>query len=130
MHAVVKKNDIELRIAEDQFNFLKQYRVSYESRGGEARHERFSSELLFHLGIVIACYGVADEEDARKIGFVRMRDPDVTPFDGFTRGRTFSTSEIGGESDEDGERQKQVLYKNGCSKFQRVISHFRKLLVA
>ena len=34
--------------------------------------------------LVIARNRIADQQHAREIGFVRMGDPDVAPFDGFT----------------------------------------------
>src|SRR5207249_7336635 len=55
--------------------------------GGEAGDEGFPSETLFHFRIVVARDGIADEQDAREIAFVRMRDPNVTPLDGFAGGR-------------------------------------------
>ena len=65
MHAIVEKYDIELRFAKNQFDFLEQYRVGYEARGGKAGNEGLPREPLFNLGIVVAGDGVADEQDAR-----------------------------------------------------------------
>src|SRR5438034_969679 len=81
---------------------------------GEAGYEGFPGETLFHFGIVIARNGIADEQDAREIGFVRVRDPDVAPLNGFTGRRRrvwLSNGEVADKAGENAERQWQVFHE-------------------
>ena len=94
MHAVVEKYDIELRFVQNQFDFFQQDRIGHEAGGRETGHEGFSSEALFNFRIVIARNGIANEQDARKICFVRMGDPDVAPLDGFASRRCCGLASI------------------------------------
>ena len=85
----------------NQFDLLEQHRVGNEAGGGEPRNKCLAGKMLFRFGIVVAHDGIADEEDARKIRFIRMGNPDVAPLDGFVRGRTctrFGSGKVAGKS--------------------------------
>ena len=115
MHAVVEMDDIELFIGQNQIDLSQQHGVGRETGGGETCNESFPGKTLFDFSIVIARNGVADEQDAREIGFVRVGNPDVAPLDGFTGGRQevwISNSEAAGKRGGDKDRQWQVLHKN------------------
>src|SRR5439155_2365713 len=113
MHPVVELDYIELCAVQDQFDFFEQHRVGHKARGGEAGHEGIPSETLFHFRIVVARDGIADEQDAREIAFVRMRDPDVAPLDGFAGGRRgvrFSDRNAACKSSRQAKRGDQIEY--------------------
>jgi len=86
VHAIVEMDDIKRCCVQNQFDFIEQYRVGHESGRGETRHKGFPGETLFHFRIIIARDGIADEQDAGEIGFVRMGNSDVAPLDGFASG--------------------------------------------
>ena len=87
MHPVVELDDIERCTIQNQFDFFQQHRVGHEAGGGEAGHVGFLGETLFHFRVIVPRNGIAYEQDAWEICFVRMRDPDVAPLDRFTSRR-------------------------------------------
>jgi len=114
VHAIVEMDDIELRLIQNQLYFLEQYRVGDKAGRRKTGHEGFPGELLFHFRIVFPRNGIADEQDARMIGFIRMRNPDVAPFDGFTGRRQcvlFSASQVACKYSSAEEKRQTVLHK-------------------
>src|SRR5262245_33985022 len=84
VHAVVENNDIELGALKNRLDFIEQYRVRHEARGGEPGDESFFDKTLLRFGIIVAHDGIADEQNAREARFIRVGNPDVAPLNGFT----------------------------------------------
>lgn len=64
-------------LAENHFNLFEQNRIGNESRTDKSADVSLAFETLFHCRIVGAGDRIANQENARQVGFVGMRNPSV-----------------------------------------------------